>query len=69
MKEIVKIVLSLTTVCVAAALILGAVFAKTEHVRKENEEKLREETIQSLLGYGMESRNLRISRSLTCTGT
>jgi Na+-translocating ferredoxin:NAD+ oxidoreductase subunit G len=52
MKEIVKIVLSLTAVCVAAALILGAVFAKTEHIRKENEEKLREETIQSLLGYG-----------------
>ncbi|MGO9568810.1 MAG: FMN-binding protein [Desulfomonilaceae bacterium] len=53
MKEIVKIVLSLTTVCVAAALILGAVFAKTEHVRKENEQKLREDTIQSLLGYGV----------------
>ena len=53
MKEIVKIVLSLTAVCVAAALILGAVFAKTEHIRKENEEKLREETIQSLLGYGI----------------
>jgi electron transport complex protein RnfG len=52
MKEIVKIVLSLTSVCVAAALILGAVFAKTEHIRKENEEKLREVTIQSLLGYG-----------------
>jgi len=52
MKEIVKIVLSLTAVCVAAALILGAVFAKTEHIRKENEEKLREATIQSLLGYG-----------------
>jgi Na+-translocating ferredoxin:NAD+ oxidoreductase subunit G len=52
MKEIVKIVLSLTAVCIAAALILGAVFAKTEHIRKENEEKLREETIQSLLGYG-----------------
>jgi hypothetical protein len=31
---------------------LGAVFAKTEHIRKENEEKLREATIQSLLGYG-----------------
>ena len=53
MKEIVKIVLSLTAVCVAAALILGAVFAKTDHIRKENEEKLREETIQSLLGYGI----------------
>jgi Na+-translocating ferredoxin:NAD+ oxidoreductase RnfG subunit len=57
MKEIVKIVLSLTAVCVAAALILGAVFAKTEHVRKENEEKLREETIQSLLGYGAAEKN------------
>jgi Na+-translocating ferredoxin:NAD+ oxidoreductase subunit G len=53
MKEIVKIVLSLTTVCVAAALILGAVFAKTDHLRKVNEEKLREDTIQSLLGYGI----------------
>ena len=52
MKEIVKIVLSLTAVCVAAALILGAVFAKTDRLRKVNEEKLREETIQSLLGYG-----------------
>jgi H+/Na+-translocating ferredoxin:NAD+ oxidoreductase subunit G len=52
MKEIVKIVLSLTVVCVAAALILGAVFAKTQHIRKANEMKEREETIQSLLGYG-----------------
>ena len=69
MKEIVKIVLSLTAVCVAAALILGAVFAKTDHIRKENEEKLREETIQSLLGYGIGVRNLGISRSLTYTGT
>ena len=59
MKEIVKIVLSLTAVCVAAALILGAVFAKTEHIRKENEEKLREETIQSLLGYGTEPETWR----------
>jgi Na+-translocating ferredoxin:NAD+ oxidoreductase subunit G len=52
MKEILKIVLSLTAVCVAAALILGAVFAKTNSLRKLNEEKEREETIQSLLGYG-----------------
>lgn len=56
MKEIVKIVLSLTAVCVAAALILGAVFAKTEHIRKENEEKQKEETIQSLLGYGHDTK-------------
>jgi electron transport complex protein RnfG len=53
MKEIVKIVLSLTVVCIAAALILGAVFAKTQHIRKANEMKEREETIQSLLGYGV----------------
>ncbi len=52
MKEILKITVSLTAICVAAALILGAVFAKTEHIRKENEEKMQEETIQSLLGYG-----------------
>jgi Na+-translocating ferredoxin:NAD+ oxidoreductase subunit G len=52
MKEILKITASLTAVCIAAALILGAVFAKTEHVRKENEEKMQEETIRSLLGYG-----------------
>jgi H+/Na+-translocating ferredoxin:NAD+ oxidoreductase subunit G len=53
MKEIVKIVASLTAVCFAAALILGAVFAKTEHIRKANAEKERKETIQSLLGYGV----------------
>ncbi len=41
MKEIIKITLSLTGICIAAALILGAVFAKTEHARKENEEKLK----------------------------
>jgi electron transport complex protein RnfG len=52
MKEIVKIVVSLTAVCVVASLILGAVFAKTDHLRKENEEKVKQETIQSLLGYG-----------------
>jgi electron transport complex protein RnfG len=52
MKEILKITASLTAVCVAAALILGAVFASTEHYRKENEEKMQEETIRSLLGYG-----------------
>jgi len=52
MKEIIKITLSLTAVCVAAALILGAVFAKTDHARKEIEEKQKDETIQSLLGYG-----------------
>ena len=52
MKELIKITASLTGICVAAALILGAVFAKTEDVRKLNQEKIKEETIQSLLGYG-----------------
>jgi electron transport complex protein RnfG len=52
MKEIIKITVSLTAVCLAAALILGAVFAKTEHARKAIEEKQKDETIQSLLGYG-----------------
>lgn len=52
MKEIIKITLSLTAICVAAALILGAVFAKTEHVRKENEENMKKEVIQGLLGGG-----------------
>lgn len=52
MKDIIKITMSLTGICVAAALILGAVFAKTEHVRKHNEEKIKEETVQGLLGFG-----------------
>lgn len=52
MKEIIKITMSLTAICVAAALILGAVFAKTEHARKDIEEKMQQETIQSLLGFG-----------------
>jgi Na+-translocating ferredoxin:NAD+ oxidoreductase subunit G len=52
MKEIIKITLSLTAVCIAAALILGAVFARTDHARKEIEEKQNDETIQNLLGFG-----------------
>jgi electron transport complex protein RnfG len=52
MKELIKITASLTGICVAAALILGAVFAKTEDVRKANQEKIKEETIQGLLGFG-----------------
>lgn len=65
MKEIFKITISLTMVCVAAALILGAVYAKTEHVRKENEEKIQQQTIRQLLGFGGEGgskapENLRV---------
>ena len=52
MKEIIKIVASLTAVCVAASLILGFVYAQTDHRKKEIEEKRHKETIQSLLGYG-----------------
>jgi len=52
MKEIIRITASLTVVCVVAALILGAVYAKTDHIRKENEEKLQHETIEGLLGFG-----------------
>jgi electron transport complex protein RnfG len=52
MKEIFKITASLTAVCIVASLILGFVYAKTEHARKLNEERIEQETIQSLLGYG-----------------
>ena len=52
MKDIVKITASLTGICIAAALILGVVFANTERARKQTEEKMTEETIQGLLGFG-----------------
>ena len=54
MKEIFKITLSLTCICIAAALILGAVYTQTEHIRKKQEEKETKETIESLLGFGSE---------------
>ena len=56
MKEIFKITFSLTCVCIAASLILGAVYTQTEHIRKEQEEKTVKETIESLLGYGSEKK-------------
>lgn len=52
MKEIFKITLSLTAVCIAASLILGIVYAKTEDARKANKERIEQETIQGLLGFG-----------------
>ncbi len=52
MKDIIKITMSLTGICVAAALILGAVFAQTDNVRKHNEAKAEEETRLGLLGFG-----------------
>jgi Na+-translocating ferredoxin:NAD+ oxidoreductase subunit G len=56
MKDTIKITASLTGVCVLAALILGAVFAKTDHARKENEERMKEETIHSLLHFGEDAK-------------
>ena len=52
MKDIFKITASLTGICIAAAIILGVVFANTEHARKQTEERMNEETIQGLLGFG-----------------
>jgi electron transport complex protein RnfG len=52
MKEIFKITASLTGVCLAAALILGAVYTQTEHARKEIEKRQREQIIKGLLGFG-----------------
>jgi Na+-translocating ferredoxin:NAD+ oxidoreductase subunit G len=52
MKEILKITASLTGVCIAAALILGAVYTQTEQARKDIEKKERQTIVQSLLGFG-----------------
>lgn len=52
MKDIFKITASLTGICIAAAIILGVVFANTERARKQTEEKMTKETIQGLLGFG-----------------
>jgi electron transport complex protein RnfG len=52
MKDIFKITASLTGICIAAAIILGVVFANTERARKETEEKMNKATIQGLLGFG-----------------
>jgi Na+-translocating ferredoxin:NAD+ oxidoreductase subunit G len=52
MKDIIKIAINLTVVCVAAALILGVVFAKTDHARKETEAKMENQVRMRLLGFG-----------------
>ncbi|MEW6531307.1 MAG: FMN-binding protein [Thermodesulfobacteriota bacterium] len=52
MKDIIKITMSLTGVCIAAALILGAVYTQTERPRQAVEKMQNEEVIQGLLGYG-----------------
>ncbi|MFH0824881.1 MAG: FMN-binding protein [Pseudomonadota bacterium] len=52
MKEILKITASLTGVCVAAALILGAVYTQTKHAREAIEKREKNHVVQELLGYG-----------------
>jgi electron transport complex protein RnfG len=52
MKDILKITASLTGVCIAAAIILGVVYANTEKLRKEIEKKEKKETVERLLGFG-----------------
>lgn len=52
MKEILRITASLTAVCLVSALILGAVYATTEHARKHIQEEMEQETRLSLLGFG-----------------
>jgi Na+-translocating ferredoxin:NAD+ oxidoreductase subunit G len=49
MKDIIKIAVNLTIVCVAAAGILGFVFAQTDHARKVNDERRDKEVVQGLL--------------------
>ena len=52
MKDIIKITLSLTGVCIGAAIVLGLVFTQTEAARKHIEEHQKEQTILGLLGFG-----------------
>ncbi len=52
MKEILKITVSLTCVCISAALILGAVYTQTFEPRQRIEKKEKQEIINSLLGFG-----------------
>jgi electron transport complex protein RnfG len=52
MKEILKITASLTGVCLAAALILGAVYTQTEIARKQIEKAQQERIVSDLLRFG-----------------
>ncbi len=52
MKDIFRITISLTAVCVAAALILGAVYTQTDVARKRIERTEKEEIVRDLLGFG-----------------
>ncbi len=52
MNDIFKITASLTGICVAAALILGSVYAKTDAARKDIQRQKQDHIIQNLLGFG-----------------
>ncbi len=51
MKEIIRIVVSLTVSCIIAAFVMGTVFAITDKAKKHNEHLNVQETVLGLLGY------------------
>jgi H+/Na+-translocating ferredoxin:NAD+ oxidoreductase subunit G len=51
MKEIIRIVVSLTVSCIVAAFVMGTVFAITDKAKKHNEHLNVHETVLGLLGY------------------
>jgi len=51
MKEIIRIVVSLTVSCIIAAFVMGTVFAITDKAKKHNEHLNVQETMLGLLGY------------------
>lgn len=51
MKEIIRIVVSLTISCLIAAFVMGTVFAITDKAKKHNEHLNVQETVLGLLGY------------------
>ena len=51
MKEIIRIVVSLTISCLVAAFVMGTVFAITDKAKKHNEHQNVHETMLGLLGY------------------
>ncbi|MBW1704368.1 MAG: FMN-binding protein [Deltaproteobacteria bacterium] len=51
MKEIIRIVVSLTISCLVAAFVMGTVFAITDKAKKHNEHLNVQETVLGLLGY------------------
>jgi electron transport complex protein RnfG len=51
MKEIIRIVGSLTVSCIIAAFVMGTVFAITDKAKKHNEHLNVQETMLGLLGY------------------